>query len=47
MIDPIKFKASVSYNKEVEKKSESPNPLRLKCNEDVATIYEQDILYGK
>ena len=32
MIDPIKFKASVSYNKKKKKKSESPNPLRLKVN---------------
>ena len=31
MINPISFKASVAYNKEVEKK-ESPNPLRLKVS---------------
>lgn len=34
MINPISFKASIAYNKEVEEKmpQESPNPLRLKAN---------------
>ena len=34
MINPITFRASVQYNKEVEQNliSESPNPLRLKAN---------------
>ena len=31
MIDPLAFRTSISYNKEVEK-TESPNPLRLKAN---------------
>lgn len=53
MIDPVKFKASVAYNKEVEKKSESsdlPNPLRLKINLSSLTAlsnYNQVLLRPK
>ena len=35
MIDPLTFKASVAYNKQVEEENaseSSPNPLRLKAN---------------
>ena len=53
MIDPLTFKASVAYNKQVEEENaseSSPNPLRLKANlSSLAAIsnYNQVLLKPK